>query len=437
MKTVITYGTYDLFHTGHYNILKRAKDRGDYLIVGVTSDNYDKTRGKLNVKQSLSERIENVKKTGLADKIIVEEYMGQKIEDIIKYNVDEFVLGSDWLGKFDYLKEYCKVTYLERTKGISSSELREEKRSIHLGLVGNSSFLNKVKDEAEYVNGIQISALCTDNLNIMSDEIKKVDFITNDYFKLIDNVDAVYIRSLPNMHYDQIKYALNNGKHVLCESPLTLDEKQTMELFELAKSKNLILMEAIKTAYATAYRRLLLLVKSGKIGDIVSVDATCTSLKNNDNDWPGIYEWGPTALLPVLQMLGSNCKDYRIVSHIDKNTQLDNFTKIDFLYEHSVASIKVGDGVKSEGQLIISGTKAYVYVPAPWWKTDYFEIRYENQNNNQRYFYRLEGEGIRHELVSFVKSIENNRYLGNIDIIVTRDITKILNFFEKGIYQKI
>ena len=136
-------------------------------------------------------------------------------------------------------------------------------------------------------------------------------------------------------------------------------------------------------------------------------------------------------------MLGSNCKDYRIVSHIDKNTQLDNFTKIDFLYEHSVASIKVGDGVKSEGQLIISGTKAYVYVPAPWWKTDYFEIRYENQNNNQRYFYRLEGEGIRHELVSFVKSIENNRYLGNIDIIVTRDITKILNFFEKGIYQKI
>ena len=297
--------------------------------------------------------------------------------------------------------------------------------------------MNKVKDEAEYVNGIQISALCTDNLNIMSDEIKKVDFITNDYFKLINNVDAVYIRSLPNMHYDQIKYALNNGKHVLCESPLTLDEKQTMELFELAKSKNLILMEAIKTAYATAYRRLLLLVKSGKIGDIVSVDATCTSLKNNDNDWPGIYEWGPTALLPVLQMLGSNCKDYHIVSHIDKNTQLDNFTKIDFLYEHSVASIKVGDGVKSEGQLIISGTKAYVYVPAPWWKTDYFEIRYENQNNNQRYFYRLEGEGIRHELVSFVKSIENNRYLGNIDIIVTRDITKILNFFEKGIYQKI
>lgn len=437
MIKVITYGTYDLLHHGHIRLLERAKALGDYLIVGVTADDFDKTRGKINVQQSLIERIEAVKATGIADEIIIEEYEGQKIDDIKKYDIDIFTVGSDWVGKFDYLNEYCEVVYLERTKGISSSELREEKRSIHLGLVGNSSFLNKVKDEAEYVNGIQISALCTDNLNIMSDELKKVDFITNDYFKLINNVDAVYIRSLPNMHYDQIKYALNNGKHVLCESPLTLDEKQTMELFELAKSKNLILMEAIKTAYATAYRRLLLLVKSGKIGDIVSVDATCTSLKNNDNDWPGIYEWGPTALLPVLQMLGSNCKDYHIVSHIDKDTQLDNFTKIDFLYDHSVASIKVGDGVKSEGQLIISGTKAYVYVPAPWWKTDYFEIRYENQNNNQRYFYQLEGEGIRHELVSFVKSIENSRYLGNIDIIVTRDISKILNCFEKGIYKKI
>ena len=103
MKTVITYGTFDLFHEGHYNILKRAKEQGDYLIVGVTSENYDKSRGKLNVQQSLVDRIENVKKSGFADKIIVEEYFGQKIEDIKKYNVDTFVIGSDWEGKFDYL----------------------------------------------------------------------------------------------------------------------------------------------------------------------------------------------------------------------------------------------------------------------------------------------------------------------------------------------
>lgn len=430
MIKVITYGTYDLLHHGHIKLLERAKALGDYLIVGVTADDFDKTRGKINVQQSLIERIEAVKATGLADEIIIEEYEGQKIDDIKKYDVDIFTVGSDWTGQFDYLNEYCEVVYLERTKGISSSELREEKRAIHLGLVGNSAFLNKVNDESEYVNGLQITSLCTDNLEVMNDHLKNIDFITNDYSKLLANVDAVYIRSLPNEHYDQIKQALNMGKHVLCESPLTLDEQQNKELFEIAKSKNLILMEAIKTAYATAYRRLLLLVKSGKIGDVISVDATCTSLQSRNNDWPGIYEWGPTALLPVLQILGTDCREFKIISHINKETNRDSFTKIDFLYDHSVASIKVGDGVKSEGELIISGTKAYVYVPAPWWKTDYFEIRYENQNDNKRYFYQLDGEGIRHELVSFIKSIENNRYLGNIDKQISYNISMIISTHE-------
>lgn len=430
MTKVITYGTYDLLHYGHIRLLERAKALGDYLIVGVTADDFDKNRGKINVQQSLMERIEAVRATGIADEIIVEEYEGQKIDDIRRYGVDIFTVGDDWVGKFDYLNEYCEVVYLERTKGISSSELREEKRAIHLGLVGNSAFLNKVNDESEYVNGLQITSLCTDNLEVMNDHLKNIDFITNDYSKLLANVDAVYIRSLPNEHYDQIKQALNMGKHVLCESPLTLDEQQNKELFEIAKSKNLILMEAIKTAYATAYRRLLLLVKSGKIGDVISVDATCTSLQSRNNDWPGIYEWGPTALLPVLQILGTDCREFKIISHINRETNRDSFTKIDFLYDHSVASIKVGDGVKSEGELIVSGTKAYVYVPAPWWKTDYFEIRYENQNDNKRYFYQLDGEGIRHELVSFIKSIENNRYLGNIDKQISYNISMIISTHE-------
>ena len=125
MTKVITYGTFDLFHEGHYRLLQRAKALGDYLIVGVTTEEYDKARGKLNVVDSLVTRIENVRKSGFADEIIIEEAPGQKFTDIKKYNIDIFTVGSDWVGSFDYLKDYCKVVYLDRTKDISSTMLRQ------------------------------------------------------------------------------------------------------------------------------------------------------------------------------------------------------------------------------------------------------------------------------------------------------------------------
>ena len=214
MLKVITYGTYDMLHYGHINLLKRAINLGDYLIVGITADDFDKARGKINVKQSLIERIEAVKSTGLADKIIVEEYEGQKIDDICKYDIDIFTIGSDWSGKFDYLKEYCKVVYLERTQGVSSSKLRTQERNIRFGLVGESQFLNKVVAESKYVNGINIIGIYTKNIHIMPDSLKKLDIITDNFDILLHEVDAVYIRSLPELHYLQIKKALESGKHV-------------------------------------------------------------------------------------------------------------------------------------------------------------------------------------------------------------------------------
>ena len=422
MIKVITYGTYDLLHYGHIRLLERAKALGDYLIVGVTADDFDKTRGKINVQQSLMERIEAVKATGLADEIIVEEYEGQKIDDIRKYDIDIFTVGSDWVGKFDYLNEYCKVVYLDRTDGISSSDIRKERRQIKLGLVGDSTFLNKVFAESQYVNGIHVTAVYTSTAERMNEPLKEL--IVKDYDKLLENVDAVYIRSLPELHYQQIKKALTMGKSLLCESPLTLNEEETVELFSLAESKKLILMEAIKTAYATAFSRLLLLVKGGKIGKIVSVDTTCTSLRKDRTDWPGIYEWGPTALLPILELLGYNFSERTIL--FQNQERADIFSKLEFVFDNAVASAKVGDGVKSEGELIISGTKGYAYVPAPWWKTDYFELRYENQSENRRYFYQLEGEGIRYELVAFARSIETGKAIPNIKLETTKKISETM-----------
>ena len=432
MKKVITYGTYDLFHYGHQRLLERAKKLGDYLIVGVTADDFDKQRGKINVQQSLMERIESVRATGLADEIIIEEYEGQKIDDIKRFGVDIFTVGSDWVGHFDYLKEYCDVIYLERTKGVSSSELRAEKRSINLGLIGEGNVLNKFYEESKFVNGIEVNAIIVHNQNERKSYENQELLLTDDFDELLSVVDAVFIISHPSQHYSNIKKALSQGKHVLCESPIALNQANFDELKQLANENNLILMDSIKTAYSTAYNRLLLLLKGGKIGEIYSVDATCTSLREyEDHSWNSITSWAPTALLPIFQILGTDYKNKTINSlTLDENQNFDLFTKIDFQYENAVASIKVANGVKSEGELIISGTEGYAYVPAPWWKTDYFELRFENQEDNKKYFYQLDGEGIRYELVAFAKSIELSRNNAYIDYNVSKAICKIIEDFE-------
>lgn len=416
MKKVITYGTYDLLHYGHIKLLERAKSLGDYLIVGVTADDFDRTRGKINVQQSLMERVEAVRKTGLADEIIVEEYEGQKIDDIKKYGIDIFTVGSDWVGKFDYLNEFCKVVYLDRTQGVSSTEIRTQKYELKIGIVGESNVIAKFIRESKYVNGVKIVGICAINKSVCKDISDNVSLLTDDYEVLLDSVDAVYVISHPSMHYYHIKKALEQGKHVLCESPVTLNVGEAEELFTLAETLNLALVDGIKTAYSTAYSRMILLAKGGKIGDIVSVDSVCTSLKDVDysnqstlnSTWNSLTAWGPTAMLPIFDLLGNNIINNIIYSRIgEENHQYDEFTKVAFQFDRAVASIKVGKGVKSEGELIISGTKGYIYVPAPWWKTEYFEIRFENPAENKRYFYQLDGEGIRNEIVSFLRIVEN------------------------------
>ena len=412
MIKVITYGTYDLLHYGHIRLLERAKALGDYLIVGVTSDDFDKSRGKINNQQSLMERIAAVRETGLADEIIIEEYEGQKIDDIRRYDVDIFTVGSDWRGKFDYLNEFCKVVYLDRTVGVSSTEIRSERRKHRIEIVGSLPLCYKFENESKFVNGVEIVS---------------------------KDGDAVYLVSTPDRHYEEIKKYLSRGKHVLCESPIALNESECTELFNLAKEKNCVLMDGIKTAYSTAYYRLLLLIKSGKIGEVLSVDATCTSIRNCDNKnsdgakWNSICSWGPTALLPVFQILGTNYKRISIVSRISEgNSKYDGFTKIDFIYDNAVATVKVAQQAKSEGELIITGTKGYIYVPAPWWKTDYFEIRYENLEDNKRYFYQLDGEGIRYEIVSFCKALEGDKNTSYVTESISIAIAKIMEEFYAG-----
>lgn len=439
MIKVITYGTYDLLHYGHIRLLKRAKALGDYLIVGVTSDTFDRERGKINVQQTLMERVEAVQATGLADEIIVEEYEGQKIDDIKRLGVDIFTVGSDWKGKFDYLNDYCRVVYLERTDGVSSSEIRSEQQPVTLGFVGESPIINKIERESKYVNGLVTGKVFTLNDRFLSDSLKDKARQTSSFDELLDASDALYIISAPELHYSQIKQALERGKHVLCESPVTLRPEEWRELKALAAEKKVVLLDAIKTAYSTAYNRLLLLAKSGIIGDIVSVDTSCTSLLEFDPtqdinqeqlEWNSVCAWGPTAMLPIFQLLGTDYVSKRIVTRfVDEERSYDAFTSIMFIYPHAVASLKVGQGVKSEGEMVVSGTKGYIYVPAPWWKTDYFEVRYEDPHNNKRYFYQLDGEGLRYELLSFLKTIRLERDFNYVADTTSEEIVKVLADF--------
>ena len=170
MKKVITYGTYDLLHEGHVNLLLKAKALGDYLIVGVTNDNFDRERGKLNVRNNVLERVEAVRALNIADQIILEDYVGQKIDDIQKYDVDIFTVGSDWIGHFDYLNEYCEVVYLPRTEGISSTMLREKSQDVlRLGIVGLGRIAKRFISEASYVSGLEIKSVYDKKEEVLND----------------------------------------------------------------------------------------------------------------------------------------------------------------------------------------------------------------------------------------------------------------------------
>lgn len=416
MTRVITYGTYDLLHQGHVNLLRRAKALGDYLIVGVTSDSFDKGRGKLNVRNNVLERVEAVKATGYADEVIIEDYLGQKIDDIQRYNIDIFAIGSDWEGKFDYLNEYCKVVYLPRTEGISSTQLREETQVVfRIGIVGTGRIAKRFVPEAGVVSGAVVSDVYNPDFAAAEAFAQEHGLKARDtYSSMLNEVDAVYIASPHLSHYTYAKQALEVSKHVLCEIPLVLSGDQARELYRLAEDKNLVLLEANKTAYCPAFNHIVTLVKSGIVGDVVDVRASLSKMvappiRELDPLQAGgaLNEHASITLLAVIKILG---REYSQVAFFSKKEGgVDVYTKAIVNYPHATASITLGVGVKTEGDLVISGTKGYVYVPAPWWLTDFFEVRYEDQTKNKKYFYSYDGDGLRYEIREFLSMIVNNR----------------------------
>lgn len=415
MKKVITYGSFDLFHEGHYNILKRAKELGDYLIVGVTTEHYDRSRGKLNLVDPIMTRIENVRNTGFADEIIVEDHDGQKIEDIQRYGIDTFVLGTDWVGKFDYLKKYCNVVYLERTPDISSTLKRKDmKRLIKLGIVGTGRIARRFQAETVFVSGIEVISAYNpekESLEKYAEEYSVLPF-SEDYDRFLGSVDAVYVASPNETHADYVRKAIIAGKHVLCEKPMTFTYDEAVELYNLAKKDRVVLMEGIRAAYLPGFQQLLSVARDGTIGEICDIEACFTrigdplSREMSDARYGGAFmEYGSYTMLPIFKLLGTDYED-TIIDSILGESGIDRFTKVMFRYKNKLATSKTGAGVKSEGQLVISGTKGYILAQSPWWLIRSFDVRYEDESRVDHFEAPFVGaSGFRYEIAEFMDKI--------------------------------
>ena len=407
MRRVITYGTYDLFHQGHYNILKRAKEQGDYLIVGVTSESFDLERGKLNVRDSLLKRIENVRKTGFADEIIIEEYQGQKLSDILKYKIDCLVLGSDWRGKFDYLKQYCDVVYLERTKNISSTQLRNEGKTYRIGVITDVDTDGGIVWESKYVSGLHTESVFSE-----SEEQAKVfctryelDSYWTDLPAFLSGVDMVFVHVKEAKRYDYAKAALLEGKYVICDTPVSSSPEGLRELMALAQEKGVMLLESIPMVYLRAFNQLVWQVNEGLVGKVLLVEC---SISGDDYAAGTLSLSDPlsSALCCVIKFLGKDYLDMRVERVGEGEARLDIIT---FRYADAVAFLKVSKGLEVPPSFRILGTGGTIIVPQDWWNTGYFEAKLGDADQLKRFCFNFEGNGLRYLLQEMMIMISDGR----------------------------
>lgn len=254
-----------------------------------------------------------------------------------------------------------------------------------------------------------------------------------DLEELAELVDAVYIASPHGTHFEYARQMLELGRHVICEKPMCFKAQQVKALYELAALKSVVLMEAVKTAYCPGFKKIEEVVRSGTIGEVADMEATFTRLTKpgcrefDDVIWGGAFtEFGSYVMLPIFRFLGARSYQVEIKS-IPATTGVDGYTRAEFTFHGAkelgdqgnrvssesesllgFASARTGLTVKSEGQLVISGTNGYILVPSPWWLTRYFEVRFEDHMRVDRYDCEFEGDGLRYEFQEFVKRAKEN-----------------------------
>ncbi|MBR6452409.1 MAG: Gfo/Idh/MocA family oxidoreductase [Lachnospiraceae bacterium] len=296
---------------------------------------------------------------------------------------------------------------------------------MRLGIIGTGRIAGRMVKETAYADGITLCAVYNPHAGSASrfvNEICAKDHrfaqeplrAFEDAEAFLETVDAVYIASPHETHFSYVTDALRHGKHVLCEKPLCLSGKEAGEAYALASEKGLVLFEAIKTAYCPGFSQLLEAAKSGVIGEIRNIEACFTKLEKTDSreltdlTYGGSFtELGSYVLLPAIKLFGTDYEDLRFDSIRGENG-LDLFTRASLTYPQGMATLTCGLRVKSEGRLLICGTKGYLLVEAPWWKTNHFEAHFEDASRVQKYTNEFLGDGLRYELLDFLEVVRKS-----------------------------
>ena len=312
---------------------------------------------------------------------------------------------------------------------------------IRIGMIGTGRIAGRAVKEIKEVEDLCLYSIFNPNRE-HADEFATKNNIECSYYSIdefLDSVDAVYIASPHGTHHEYITKALSKKKHVLCEKPMLFNGNDVRKLYEISENNNVILMEALKTAYCPGFNKLEEIVRSGVIGDVVDVEAAFTRLTDDnvreltDREYGGAFtEFGSYTMLPIFRFLGVDYEEVSFnsipVSAFRRDkfsskpgseskteslsnpvTDIDGYTKVVFKYIDKIAMAKTGLTVKSEGQLLISGTKGYILVPSPWWLTRYFEVRHEDPKQIEKYECEFEGDGLRYEFREFCNRIKHSR----------------------------
>lgn len=284
---------------------------------------------------------------------------------------------------------------------------------VRLGIIGTGRIAGRLADELERMEGVRAAWVFNPNLESARrfGEEKGIFWSREPLEGLLGRCEAVYIASPHGTHEEYARRALWAGRHVLCEKPMAFSRQAAGELFSLAAQKGAVLMEMLKTAYSPGFRELARQAQSGKIGRICDVEACFSRLtprglrEMEDERFGGsLTEFGSYTLFAVLRFMGTDYQDLEFQS-IPAENGIDLYTKVFFRYQGGMGLSKTGLGVKSEGQLLIAGTKGYILAPSPWWLAGGFEVRYEDAARVERYQFPGQGNLLRYELEAFLRRV--------------------------------